>query len=393
MPRDAVLGKTLLIIGALALVRPAPARADPPVPGLGIVGQPGVAVYADDMSTQVVSPRVTASAALPAQFGVDAHWAADVVTSASVDVITAATSKMSELRNEAGLALRRQNLLRSLDVDAGYRYSTERDATSHTADLGLRLELFDGNLEVGLRGGTSYNRLGVAGEPASAWSTLWIHDLDLALTFLLDRRTTLQLEASAYAAFGYQANPYRNVPIQSGPDLRGAAWLPEIVPDRRLRGAATVRLRRALGRRAAVSVEYRAYADDWGVVAHMQSVETSLELVRDLMLRLRERATTTSGARFYRARYEDPTTYRTRDRRLSPSESLAGGLAMQWEFGTTEPWPLTEANTSVSLSADVLAWHYPEFLGRVLTYTYSSEMKPLGWVEGLLLQLDFSTEW
>jgi hypothetical protein len=260
-------------------------------------------------------------------------------------------------------------------------------------DLGIRQALFDQNLELSLRGGTSYNRVGVVVEPADDWRTLWIHDVDLSLTFALDRRTTLELEGSLYAAFGYQANPYRMVPIQSGPSLRGAQWLPEIVPDRRLRGAGTVRLRRAVGARGVVSAEYRAYADDWGLIAHMESLEAALEVVRDLTFRLRERATTSGRARFYRARYDDPTTYRTRDRRLGPSQSLAGGLAMEWEFGTTEPWPLTEANTTLVVSADALAWHYPDFLGRQLTYTYSSNMTPLGWVKGLLIEVDFTTEW
>lgn len=358
------------------------------------MGRAGTAVYADDLSTFVVSPRARASARLPGQVEVQAHWTADVVTSASVDIITAATSKMSEVRNEAGLSLSRAHLLPSLDVELGYRYSTERDSDSHTVDLGIVQALFCENVEIALNGGTSFNRIGVAGQPSSEWNTLWIHDLDLTLGLVLGPGTVLQIEGSVYAGFGYQANPYRMVPMLSGPDLRGAQWLPELVPDRRLRYAGAVRMQQAFGSRWMVSAEYRAYADDWGLLAHMESLEAAVQLVRrELTLRLRERATTSGQARFYRARYEDPTTYRTRDRRLSPNQSLAGGIALEWEFGTTEPWPLTEANTSIILSADALAWRFPEFLGRELTYTYSWNMQPLGWVRGGIVQLDLVSAW
>ena len=365
---------------------PAPAIADPAVSSPAV--QAGTAVYADDLDTTVISPQVRAEVTIPAGIEVEAHWNADVISSASVDIVTTAT-RISEVRNEVGAALRREGLAPNLDVDVSYAYSIERDAYSHTVQGGLHYALLDKNLEVAVRLGTSFNRLGEVAQPVEEWRTLWVHNLDLAATFVIDSRTTFELVGSGFSARGYQAGPYRRVPIVAGRDLRGADWLPESVPDDRLRGSGTLRLRRAVGQRWVVSGEYRLYADDWGILAHTETLAAVLDVGGGVSLRARELGTVQSRARFYRSTYPDPASYRTRDRRLAPHESLSAGLAVQWDVGPVAG----AAPFDLLFAVDGLAWHFSEFLAPWPTFAAGTELRPLRWVRGLSAQFGVQAQW
>ena len=371
----------------VAFVFSIPAAAEPPLSAPH--GETGLGVYSDDMSTTVVTPRASAGVTLPAAIDVEAHWVADVISSASVDIVTAATTRMTDLRNDMGVALVRENLLSDLDVDAGYTLSIENDTTSHTVNAGVKRSFFDQNLDVAIRWGASYNRIGVLDQPTDQWDVLWVHNADLAGTFVLDRRTTAELVLSGFLAMGINSSPYRRVPILTGDDLRRAEWLPEAVPSTRLRGAATARLRHAFGRRLVASVEYRFYGDDWNVVSHTEALEASLDLGAGLSLRARERGTLQTGASFYHDRYDDSFGWRTRDRRLSPHESISGGLALQWSLGAFA----TASDVDVMLSGDALAWNYHDYLGPALSSTGQADLETLGWVTGMLAQVGVTAEW
>jgi hypothetical protein len=379
-------GDVAVVILVIALA-PRPAAAEPLV--TSPQGQAGASLYTDDMSTTIVTPRAGAGARVTGALDLEAHWSADVITSASVDVITAATTRMEELRNEVGVTLARENLLRDVDVDGGYSWSTENDTDSHTFTGGAKLSILDQNLDLAIRAGTSYNRIGVLDQPADEWDDLWVHDADLSATVVIDPRTTAELVASGFLALGQQANPYRRVPVTTGIDLRRAAWLPELVPDERLRGAATLRLRRALGDRWVASVEGRLYGDDWGVRSLTESLELVLEIGGGLSVRARERGTLQGAAHFYRERYEDDSTYRTRDRRLSPHESLSGGLALQWAVGRFA----TASPIDLIVAGDALAWNYHDFMGPSLSSTGQASMEQLGWVTAFIGQVGVTAEW
>ena len=143
-------------LGFLLVLSPvAPARGE----GEPAISEPrggaGVGFFADDQDTTIYSPHASAGATLPAEVQAQATWAADFITSASVDIVTAATTHMEETRHELGLTLRRETIARGLDVDGGYLYSFERDADSHTAQAGLRQRLLGDSLDVQPRYGFS----------------------------------------------------------------------------------------------------------------------------------------------------------------------------------------------------------------------------------------------
>jgi len=239
------------------------------------------------------------------------------------------------------------------------------------------------NWQLGARYSLSLNRVGVNHEPRSSWRSLIAHGGDLTLTRVLDRRTLVELGASLYYLDGYQASPYRRVPILIGTDLRGATWVEEQVPDRRFRQALLVRGRRVLGTRWVAAAEGRVYVDDWGVIAGTVRLDQIAELGAGFTLRMHQRIGVQSGAEFYQRAYVDEMTYRTRDRRLSPHLNGLVGAAMMREV----PGMGALGEVDLFLRTDLLLWRFAEFDAPVLDPMGGAALEPVGTVLGGIVQI------
>jgi hypothetical protein len=343
----------------------------------------GLSTYLDQLSTVILSPFARAGATMAGGFEINTHWNADIISSASVDVITAATDSIEERRNELGLGVRHEKWLAGTDLEAAYAFSFENDGHSHILTAGAKRGFDQDNYEVSLTYGLSLNQVGVANEPAATRRSKTVHTMHAGLTRLINARTLVELVYSLYWARGYQASPYRRVPIETSEDLRGAIWVDELVPERRWRNAATGRLQRAVGSNMFAFLQYRLYADDWGVTGHTERFALAMQLTRALSVRFQQRAALQSGASFYQEHYLMETRYRTRDRRLSPHLSGMAGAAVFWEKQTSSLFGLLR----LRLGYDALAWRFAEFSAPRLSITSGAGMEPLGWVFGHVVQV------
>jgi len=342
-----------------------------------------VSSYVDGMSTFIWSPGGRVGATVPGDVELEAGWKADVISSASVDVVTAATPSISELRNEEHVHARREKAVASIDLDAGYTHSSENDAYSHIFEAGAARGFDQDNWQVGLRGTVSFNRVGLRGEPTAEWRQLAAYGADATLTRLLGPRMLVELDYSFYYLDGYQASPYRRVPIMAGTDLVGARWVDERVPGLRSRHAFTTRVRRWFGPHLTGAASYRLYLDDWGVVAHTARLEEHVTIGHGLSGRVRQRATLQGGASFYDQLYAEETTYRTRDRRLSPHlDALVGG-SLFWQISSGG----VLGAVSAYASGDLILFDYSKFDGPIATYTDEVRMEPIGTVFAGVVQL------
>lgn len=341
----------------------------------------GFSMFADSMDTTIWSPRVSAGTTIFGVWEMDANWTADVITSASVDVITAATASISETRHALALSGRRESLLKDLDASAGYSFSIERDYTSHTGIVGASRGLWQDNTELALTYGITLNQIGTSGTPKSTWRDSTIHNVESTWTQVLGKRTVFALVGSMMYADGYQANPYRQVPVLMSPTLIGATWVPERVPDQRMRLGITPQLRRALGEQIIVSAAYRLYGDDWGVMSHTFTGDAVWTLPGDLALRIHTRASWQGRADFYQEAYMSELEYRTRDRRLGEHFSGVAGAMALWNASLPGIGDL-----DLHLGFDAMAWQYNEFLAPTLTTTFGAGLETLGWVRGAIIQ-------
>jgi hypothetical protein len=294
------------------------------------------AVYSrtDTNATTIWAPRAHARIVLGESVAVDATYALDAWTSASVDIVTAATNSVHEVRQEVNAGASFQ--FDRASFAASYRYSTENDYWSHGGVATLAFDMAEKNTTLALSGFGSSDTVGRAG-----WSDFRRPQSSLggrlSLTQVLGRRALGQISWETTSINGYQASPYRFVAIGGQGTCAGSAPLciPESHPSERLRQAASLSERTALGEHASFGVRYRFYFDDWDVMSHTIEPDLTFVFGEHGSLGLTYRYYTQQAASFYRPRYLlDPSDarYVTRDRKLSTLYDNQVGLTYDQGF-------------------------------------------------------------
>jgi Protein of unknown function (DUF3570) len=296
---------------------------------------------ADTNATTVWSPRMRVAGRVGESLGVESAIALDAWTGASVDVVTAATKAVTEVRRE--ITAGGYYALPNVTVGGGYRYSTENDYWSNGGVGTVTIDLADKNTTIALAGFGSRDTVGRSGDPgfrepqSSAGGRV-------AVTQIVDADSLVQLSWETTHVVGYQASPYRFVAVGGDGTCRGTPSTragavdgcgPERVPDERYRHAATARGRRAFGEHVSVGLEYRYYFDSWSVNSHTVMPDIALRFTENSVLSFDYRYYTQGEADFYKPRYLDPADtlgYRTRDRELSALYSNRVGFRYQHDF-------------------------------------------------------------
>jgi len=296
-------------------------------------------VYADDDHVTVVSPQATLATSLGDDGGeISARGVVDVVSAASVDVISHATGAFHETREGGELA-------------ASYRFgawlpelhlstSDEPDYLSLGAGLGVsrRLGSADSVLRVAWTG--LHDTVSRVGTPTDVWSrTLDTESLDVSLAQNLDDRTVVRGTYSLVLQDGYQAKPYRFVPLFDASGARLSERPPEEVPELRVRHAFAVRALRWLpDLGASLRGDYRYYVDSWAMQAHTLELALAVPLADGLRLTLVNRAHYQTSASFWQREYVVADggalpRYRSLDRELSEDLVDTASLRLDWQHG------------------------------------------------------------
>ncbi len=343
-----------LIIAALALsAGAAQAQIADEEPGKGDV-KGSFAVYADDDETSVVTSVVDGSVRMPIPVTINAHALVDVVSSASVDVVSAATKRFEENRFEEGVSAR-IGVSRTTKGSIGYTHSAENDWQSHAMELGLSRDFANNNAKVSIGYGFTRNHVGRAKDP-NFERMLDIHGAQVGLAQVLDRRSLLTVAYTLSFASGYQGSPYRFITTMGGFSA------PESPPAERLRHAVTARVMRMLDRSNTLDASYRFYLDDWAVSSHTVELAFTRSLTDCLFLRLRTRGYRQGRAAFYRESYDMPMRYMTVDRELSTFWDALGGIKVGY----------TSDGLDVDLKVDGIYYKFADYArlaGRVALVT------------------------
>jgi uncharacterized protein DUF3570 len=292
-----------------------------------------VGVYADDDDLTVWSPQVNADVAVAGGASLDAGWTADVISAATVDVRTAASPRGAyhETRHELHLGPR-YRLRPGTDLRAGYTFSVEPDYTSHQVSAGLSHETLRRRLALALGYRLLRDTVGRVGEPSFA-RDLRGQAADLSADVALDRRTVVGAAYTVQRLDGFQASPYRLVPLRDETGSLRAA-LGEATPEERWRHAASLRARRALPWRIYATGLYRYYLDSWDVRSHTGEIDVARSLRGDRgTLGVRARGYTQGAADFQQPSYDTfplVPRYRTADKKLGRNRSLLAGVRGDW---------------------------------------------------------------
>ncbi len=205
---------------------------------------------------------------------------------------------------------------------------------------------------------------------------LWTWKADLGWTHIINPRFETHLVYTLERRDGYQANPYRYVPIFADAGAFPNAVLPEQVPSVRDRHAVE-----ALGLFSATADlflhgGYRLYADSWGITSHTARAEMWW-LFRDdtIRTRFRLRGYNQTGADFYRVRYREAEGWRTGDYRLSPMSTATAGAHVSWRI---VDWPSFEV-LALGAGYDATYYHFEDYavrdsmLGHLLSLNLTME--------------------
>jgi hypothetical protein len=305
-----------------------------------------LSAYEDTNHVYALSPEIDANVTSPTQgWNVGGHFAVDIISAASPDIVSEASPPYKEQRYSGGL-------------DGGYKYkivtaqaqtnySQEPDYISRGGGLSLQADLHDKLITPRIGGNFNYDSIGRG--PNNFISTLATTEIEAGVTFVLSPTSLLLVSATAQFERGDQSKPYRYVPmfdpnsvapyIRPGEsvDVVNEVRLPvrpvEQLPDARDRYALGARFAHRFGG-ATLRIEQRLYTDSWALKATTTDARYVFDLGRHLEIWPHVRFNAQTGANFYQLAYSAALDsnnnlviplYRTTDRELSPLVSGTGG--------------------------------------------------------------------
>jgi len=344
-----------LILGLAILTTARPLAAE------GRVGA-FVAHHSSSDGLTVVSPRATVRAPLLHSMDLHAGWDADIISGASIDVLTAASPRgYTETRNggHVGVSVRPSKLT---TISARVLGSVEPDYIGRTAFVTVEREWLQRRLAttIGVRG--SFDEIGRVGDARERYRDLQTWAVDASAAWVFSPRTVGQIVVEAQSGHGFMASPYRLVRI-AWPGVGLPSGVPEVVPEDRFRFAVGVGMRHAVTREWFVATSVRLYRDSWSVLSHTEELELQRTLFDDrVILGAGARLYGQSAASFYEPRYEGtPETlprYRTADKMLTRMSTVLASLRAAVGFGSLGPF----RNIRVSTRFELFQQRFYEFL-------------------------------
>lgn len=311
-------------------------------------------VATDTDNVIVVSPQLSVRHRLDEDGSeVRARAAVDVVSAASVDVVSQATRGFFETREESSLGA--TYAFSGVRAAFDYRFSIEPDYISNGASASVSTNLRSPDTVLSLGYGATYDVIGLRSTPYSVWSkALWIHRADASLTQTLGENTLLRAVYSLTVDGGFLEKAYRYVPLFTAGGLERAQAdgvelgldnfdayrlperVPENVPDRRIGHAVGLRLVQYVAAiDASLRLDAQVYLDSWGLAAFTTQPTLTFDLSEHVSLAAFGRLYLQSAVSFWQRVYvvsaDDAVPYwRTLNRELSPYTTSTGGARFEW---------------------------------------------------------------
>ncbi|MBI2376615.1 MAG: DUF3570 domain-containing protein [Deltaproteobacteria bacterium] len=317
-------------------------------------------VYSDDTDVAVFATTVEGAAEVGESITTNASYTVDVVSAASVDVVTSASpAGFEEVRHQARGSVGYE-FGEGTKAVIDYGASVEPDFVGHGLSGSYAFDLLERNVTLSLGYALRYSVLGVS-RARTLEHERTEHEASALWSEVLGRRTVLDVGATGGVSSGYLSNPYRLVRLYEPGAAVPSTAVPEALPELRSHATLSVRLRQRFADVWHGLFEYRLYGDGWGVWAHTASTRQTLSVFDETVLLSAElRGYLQSGAELHRARYETfpaVPNYRSADKELGGMRSVLGGIDAEWSL----PLDGVEA-LRIGLGFDTLALSYSGFL-------------------------------
>jgi len=309
----------------------------------------------------------------------------DMVSSASIDVITTA-SPYSEEREQWSLGM--DYLRGNTTMRLNYVNSVESDFDAKTWSFSVSQDMFGDLTTLTLNYARGDDTVGRSDDPAFERDNDRQH-YGVGLTQILTRNLIATLNFETITDEGFLNNPYRSVRYVDNGSAIGYSYEPELYPHTRTSNAVGLRAKYYLPWRAALEGEYRYFTDTWDIEAHTASLAYTHPW-GNFVFTGKYRYHDQTGAHFYNDLFprSEATNFRGRDKEISPLTSQSFQIGASYEFiDDAEGWGFIKKGTA-NLSYSFLAVDYHDFRDVSLGEPLGSE--PLYLLEADIIQLFFS---
>lgn len=337
----------------------------------------------DGGGVEIDGPSVLVRKQVAKNVSVVGNYYVDLVSSASIDVVTTA-SPYTEERKQWSLGM--DYLRGNTTMSVAYVSSEESDFDAETWALSVSQDMFGDLTTLTLSYALGDDVVGRADDENFVRDNTRQH-YGIALTQILTRNLITTLNIETITDEGFLNNPYRSVRYADSDSGTGYSFEPELYPATRTSNAAGLRARYFLPYRAAIQGEYRYFTDTWQIDSHTAAL-SYIHPLGPWTLRAKYRWYDQTGASFYNDLFprEEATNFRARDKELSPLTSTTVTFAASYEF-LPKGWRFVDRGT-VTASFDRLHVDYHDFSD--LTAGAPVGAEPLYQLDANIFQLFFS---
>ncbi len=339
----------------------------------------------DGGGVEIDGPSILVRKQVGKNISIVANYYIDMVSSASIDVITTA-SPYKEERKQWSLGM--DYLRGNTTMSVNYTSSVESDFDATTYSFSVSQDMFGDLTTLTLTYALGDDIVGNSSDPTFERENDRQH-YGIGLTQIFTRNLIAALNFETITDEGFLNNPYRSVRYADPGSALGYSYEPELYPNTRTSTAVGLRAKYYLPYRAAIEAEYRYFTDTWGI----DSDTMSLSYIHPLgpwTFTAKYRYHDQTGADFFSDIFprEQATNFRGRDKELSALTSSTIKLAVSYEFiGGAKGWHFIN-KASVNASIDILNVDYHEFKDLSTGAGFPSE--PLYALEANVFQLFFS---
>jgi hypothetical protein len=305
----------------------------------------------------VDGPSVLIRKAYKDKFSVWGNYYVDMISSASIDVVTTA-SPYEEQRDEVSVGL--DYLHGKTFMGLAYTNSEESDYSAEALSFGISQDFFGDLTTLGIsyaRGDDEVRRNGDDLFLEEAKRQSYRVDLSQIIT----KSFIVNMNYEGISDEGFLNNPYRQVRYFDPDSERGFSFEPELYPRTRNSSATAIRGMYFLPFRASLKGEYRYYTDSWGITGWNTEIAYVHPLSDKLILEAKYRFYSQDGADFYSDLfpYSESQNFRARDKELSTYTNHTVGAGVSYQFNV--PWISFLKHGELNLYVDYMMFDYEDF--------------------------------
>jgi opacity protein-like surface antigen len=305
---------------------------------------------------KVDGPSVLVRKAYKDKFSFWGNYYVDMITSASIDVVTTA-SPYTEERKEFSLGV--DYLHGKTNMGASYTNSEESDYSANAARFSINHDFFGDLTNVGITYARGWNEVRRNGDDLFLEEAK-TQSYRLDVSQIITKNFLINMNYEGVTDEGFLNNPYRQVRYLDPGSARGYSFELEKYPRTRTSSAFALRGKYFLPYRAALKGEWRTYTDTWGIQGWNAEVGYVHPITDKLIVEAKYRYYTQTKADFYEDLfpYSQSQNFMARDKELSTYFNHTVGAGVSYEFNLG--WGFLKRG-EVSLLVDYMMFDYQDF--------------------------------